>query len=200
MLTIFLMALQWFCASSYGQQPFSALKPPSGVHIALFEFADLQCPMCARVNPILKDAVAKYHISWVRRDLPLPQHNWSFQAAVNARWLDTQTKHLGDDYRDTVFANQQSIENQGELGAFTSKYAQQHGVQLPFSLDPQGKLASEIKADVALAQSLGVHQTPTVWVVTDRTGGAPPYTQVTDFSKLYTLLDETLARTVRARQ
>jgi hypothetical protein len=29
-----------------------------------------------------------------------------------------------------------------------------------------------------------------VWVVTDRTGGAPPYIEVTDFNKLYTMLDQ----------
>ncbi len=61
--------------------------------------------------PLLKEAAAKYNIPWVRHDFPLPFHPWSFQAAVNARWFDTKSKKMGDDYRDAVFANQRSIES-----------------------------------------------------------------------------------------
>jgi protein-disulfide isomerase len=180
---------------SHAQQDMSALKPPPGAHVALFEFADMECPMCARQNPVLKDASAKYHVAWIRHDFPLQMHVWSFQAAVNARWFDTQSKKLGDDYRDSVFASQPSIETKDDLRSFTEKFAQQHGVALPFVLDPQGKLEAEVKADYALGLRLGVHQTPTVWVVTDRSGGAVPYTEVTDFNKLYTMLDEATAET-----
>jgi protein-disulfide isomerase len=180
---------------SHAQQNMSSLKPPPGAHVALFEFADMECPMCARQNPVLKDASAKYHVPWVRHDFPLQMHVWSFQAAVNARWFDTQPKKLGNEYRDAVFASQTSIETKDDLRSFTEKFAQQHGVALPFVLDPQDKLSDEVKADYALGLRLGVHQTPTVWVVTDRSGGAAPYTEVTDFNKLYTMLDEAVAET-----
>jgi protein-disulfide isomerase len=179
----------------FAQRDMSTLKPPPGAHVALIEFADLECPMCARQNPVLKDASAKYHVPWLRHDFPLQMHVWSFQAAVNGRWFDTQSKKLGDDYRDAVFANQISIETKDDLRTFTEKYAQQHGVALPFVLDPQGKLEAQVKDDYALGLRLGVHQTPTVWVVTDRSGGAAPYTEVTDFNKLYTMLDEASAET-----
>src|ERR1017187_4636297 len=84
----------------------SALKPPAGARVALVEFVDMECPDCARANPLLKDAAAKYKIPLVRHDFPLPMHAWSFNAAVNARWFDTHSKALGDEYRDQVFANQ----------------------------------------------------------------------------------------------
>jgi hypothetical protein len=67
----------------------SALKPPAGARVAIVEFEDLECPDCARANPLLKDAADKYHIPWIRHDFPLPMHSWSFQAAVNARFFDT---------------------------------------------------------------------------------------------------------------
>ena len=54
----------------------------------------MECPDCARANPLLKEAAAKYKIPWVRHDFPLPFHAWSFQAAVNARWFDTKSKKL----------------------------------------------------------------------------------------------------------
>jgi len=183
---------------SQAQRDMSALKPPPGTHVALIEFADLECPMCARQNPTLKDASEKYHVPLVRHDFPLQMHVWSFQAAVNARWFDTQKKGLGNEYRDAVFANQQSIETKDDLQAFSQKFAQQHGIQLPFVMDPQGKLAADVKADYALGERLGVHQTPTVWVVTDRSGGAPPYVEVSDYNKLYTMLDQATAQTAQS--
>ena len=180
---------------SQAQQKAAVLKPPAGAHVAIFEFADMECPMCGRENPVLKEAAAKYHVPWLRHDFPLSMHPWSFQAAVNARWFDEQPKHLGNEYRDAVFANQASIETKDDLHQFTEKFAQQHGVALPFLIDPQAKLEGEVRADTALGDRLGVHQTPTVWVVTDGSGGAAPYTEVTDFNKLYTMLDEAVART-----
>jgi protein-disulfide isomerase len=187
-------------STSHAQQNMSALRPPPGTHVAIFEFADLECPMCARENPVLKGAAEKYHVTWLRHDFPLPQHPWSFQAAVNARWFDEQPKHLGNEYRDAVFASQINIETKDDLRQFTEKFAQEHGVALPFLIDPQGKLAAEVKADAALGQRLGVHQTPTVWIVTDRDGGAAPYTEVTDFNKLYTMLDEAVEQTSHGKR
>lgn len=170
-------------------QDTSALHPPPGYKIAIVEFADLECPMCAMENPVIMQAVAKYHVAWVRLDYPIPGHPWSFQAAVNAHWFDTKSKALGDEYRNAIFANQQSIETKGDLQTFTQKFAQQHGVALPFVMDPQGKLAAEVKADAALGNRMGVHETPTAWVVTDH-----GYKQITDFSKLYSMLDEAEAQ------
>src|ERR1035437_2846499 len=87
----------------------SALRPPAGARVAIVEFEDMECPDCGRANPLLKEAAAKYNIPWVRHDFPLPFHNWSTNAAINARWFDTKSKKLGDEYRDEVFANQISI-------------------------------------------------------------------------------------------
>jgi Thioredoxin len=91
----------------------AALKPPPGARVAIVEFEDMECPDCARANPLLRDAATQYHIPWVRHDFPLPFHAWSFDAAVYARWFDTKSKKLGDDFRDSVFANQQLIDAAG---------------------------------------------------------------------------------------
>ena len=120
----------------------SALKPPAGARVAIVEFEDLECPDCANANPVLKEAAEKYNIPWVRHDFPLPYHAWSFQAAVNARFFDTKSKKLGDDYRDYIFANQISIETLDQLRNFTQKFAAAHGIALPFAVDPMGKLAA----------------------------------------------------------
>lgn len=154
----------------------------------------MECPRCAQVNPILREAAAKYQIPWVRHDFPLQMHVWSFNAAVDARWFDTKSKKLGDEFRDAVFANQASIETKSDLRAFAEKFAQQHGVGFPFVVDPQGKLAAEVKADYALGERIGIEHTPTIWVVTNKTSGTP-YTEVTDINQLYSIIDQALADT-----
>jgi protein-disulfide isomerase len=171
-----------------------ALKPPAEARVAIVEFEDMECPDCARANPLLREASAKYNIPWVRHDFPLPFHAWSFQAAVNARWFDTKSKRLGDEYRDAVFANQPSITTLDILRSFTDKFATDHKLQLPFALDPQGKLAAQVKADYALGQKIGIEHTPTIWVTTSQSKGAP-FVEVVDRSKLYQLIDQALADT-----
>src|ERR1035438_391463 len=99
----------------------AALKPPAGARVALVEFEDMECPDCGRANPLLREAAAKYKIPLVRHDFPLAMHTWSFFAAVNARWFDTHSKTMGDDYRDQVFANQASIVSPEVLLQFTQK-------------------------------------------------------------------------------
>jgi protein-disulfide isomerase len=172
----------------------SALKPPPGAKVAIVEFDDMECPMCAQTNPLLVQAQAKYHIPWVRHDFPLPFHPWSTQAAVYARWFDTKGKDLGNQYRDAVFANQSSIETRQELSAFTQKFAASHGQQLPFMVDPQGKLAAEVKADQQLGQRIGVQHTPTIWIVTAGGKGAP-YREVLNNGELFQMIDQALVDT-----
>ena len=175
----------------------SALKPPAGARVAMVEFEDMECPDCARANPLVREAEAKYKIPLERHDFPLPFHAWSFDAAVNARWFDLKSKVLGDEYRDQVFANQISITNQDQLRQFTEKFAASHNLALPFALDPQGKLAAAVKADYALGQRIGIEHTPTIWVVTANSKGAP-FVEVVDRSKLYQLIDQALADTASA--
>ncbi len=171
-----------------------ALRPPAGAHVAIVEFEDMECPDCANANPLLREAAAKYDIPWVRHDFPLPFHAWSFQAAVNARWFDTKSKKLGDEYRDAVFASQPSISNLDVLRQFTENFAKTRNIALPFALDPQGKLAAEVKADYALGQRIGIEHTPTIWITTANSKGAP-FVEVVDRTKLYQLIDQAVADT-----
>jgi protein-disulfide isomerase len=176
----------------------SALKPPAGARVAMIEFADMECPLCGKFNPIIKAAAAKYKIPWVRHDFPLPYHAWSFDAAVNAHWFDNHSKALGDEYRDEVFANQNSIVSPGVLRQFTAKFAASHHLSLPFAIDPQGKLAAVVKADRELSQRVGIDHTPTVFIVTANSKGAP-YIEVQRLDQdLYRIIDQAIADTSKS--
>lgn len=165
-----------------------ALRPPAGARVAIVEWEDLECPDCARANPLLQEAAQKYRIPVVRHDFPLPFHHWSFQAAVDARWFDTKSRKLGDDFRAAVFAAQATIHSQDELRGFAERFAREHRLALPFAVDPQGRLTALVHADYALGKSVGIEHTPTIWVVTDKASGTP-FVEVVDRSRLFGMID-----------
>jgi protein-disulfide isomerase len=171
------------------------LHPPAGARVAIVEFADMECPQCGRDNPILKKAAAVYGIPWVRHDFPLQMHLWSRQAAIYARWFDASPKGkaLGDEYRDQIFANQASIYNLNVMNKFTQDFAKGHGLALPFSLDP--KFSALVEADYKLGISIGIDHTPTVWIVTEHSKGAPYIEVPTDMGNLYQVIDQALVDT-----
>ena len=172
----------------------SALHPPAGARVAIVEFDDLQCPSCAAANPTLMQAVATYHIPWIRHDFLIPYHNWSRNAAIDARWFDSKSKTLGDEYRNQIFASQPSIYNPDSLRQFTEKFAQSHGLSIPFAIDPQGQFASAVDADNNLGKSTGIRATPAIFIVTAGSKG-PPWIEVTDRSRLFQIIDQALADT-----
>jgi len=157
----------------------SALKPPAGHNIAIIEFYDLECPMCAQTNPKLIAAANQYKIPWIRHDFVIPGHIWSREAAINARFFDTKSEALGNEYRDYILANQISIETVPELNEFTRQFAKAHKIDMPPVVDPMGVFDAKIRADVDLGKRIGIEHTPTIFIVA-KGGHAPPYTEVID--------------------
>jgi protein-disulfide isomerase len=185
--TLLLVCLVLVCLPVFAQDPPEALRPPKGAQVAIVVFEDLQCPQCSRVAPLLAQAGRTYKIPVVRHDFTLPMHNWSFEAAVLARYFDTHSKEMGNEFRDTVFEHQLEI-NPQNLRGFAEKFAAEHKIGLPFVVDPSGKLAGLVKADKDLGMSLHIEHTPTIWVVSNKRSGKP-YVEVQDTSQLYVLID-----------
>jgi len=184
MLTVTLTAA--VCAPAQ-DTPDSVLRPPKGAQVAIVIFEDLQCPMCRRTAPLVKQASKDYKIPVVRHDFPLPMHNWSYQAAVMARYFDTHSKALGNDFRDYIFENQLEI-NPQNLRGFAEKFATANKVDLPFVIDPSGKLAAQVNADRDLGKAIKLDHTPTVYVVSNRNPNRP-FVEVKDNNQLYSTID-----------
>jgi protein-disulfide isomerase len=185
--SLVLACMVLLCVPILAQDVPEALRPPKGAQVAIVVFEDLQCPQCGRVSPLLVQASRTYKIPLVQHDFPLPGHNWSFDAAVLARYFDTHSKEIGNEFRETVFAHQLEIFPQN-LRGFADKFAADHKIGLPFVVDPDGKLAGLVRADKDLGISLHIEHTPTMWVVSSKHPGKP-YVEVTDPSQLYTLID-----------
>jgi protein-disulfide isomerase len=166
----------------------SVFRPPKGSQVAIVVFEDLECPMCRRTAPLVKQASQTYKIPVVRHDFPLPIHRWSYQAAVMARYFDTHSKALGNDFRDYIFENQLEI-NPANLRAYADKFGAAHKVDLPFVLDPGGKLAALVNADRDLGKAIKLEHTPTVYIVSTK-NPSRPYVEVKEpTSQLYSTID-----------
>ncbi|MBS1800208.1 MAG: thioredoxin domain-containing protein [Acidobacteria bacterium] len=169
----------------------SAFRPPNGARVAIIEFEDLECPLCAQVSPMVHDAMNRHHIPRVHYDFIIPGHMWSRSAAIYARYLeDTVSLQSAEGYRKDVFANQRLISSQDDLQQFTRRWFQTHGRPMPFMIDPTGRCAKEVEADCALARRIGIAHTPTLIVAT-----AKRWIEVTDPNQLYAAIDRAEAET-----
>jgi protein-disulfide isomerase len=164
----------------------SMLVPPPGAKVAIIEWEDLECPACAHAFPFVHMAMDHYKIPLVRHDFLIPGHMWSREAAVYARYLqDKVSPDLATEYRREVFASQFKIASKDDLNRFTQQFFTKNGKQMPFVVDPTGELMKQVQADVNLGDKLGLHETPTIIVVTPR-----GWIQVKDVSDLYQAVDE----------
>ncbi|HKD14294.1 MAG TPA: thioredoxin domain-containing protein [Candidatus Angelobacter sp.] len=166
----------------------SSLKPPPGAKVAIVMFEDLECPDCARAYPVVWDAANAHHIPVVLHDFPLSKHPWSFEAAIFARFFDTKSQKLGNDFRGYIYQNQPQITREN-LQQYVQKFADQNKVPLPFAVDPEGKLKEKVQADYALGQRIGLEHTPTIFVVGSG-GPSTPFVEVVDRNQLTQIIED----------
>jgi|SRR5579864_200541 len=187
LIALAILAVTALIALEVRAEDTSALRPPKGASVALIVFEDLECPDCARAAPLVAEASRTYKIPVIVHDFPLPKHPWAFDAAVLARYFDSQSKKLGSEFREQVFQHQAEITSEN-LRAFADKFAAERKVDLPFVVDPQGKLAAEVKADRDLGIRIGINHTPTIYVVSNKTQGKP-FVEVVDRSQLFQMIE-----------
>jgi protein-disulfide isomerase len=182
--------------ATVGQPPFTPfkdtalLKPPAGHPVAIIEFEDLECPACAHAFPIVHAAIAKYKIPLLRHDFLIQGHAWSRQAAIMARYLeDKVSPETANKYRGDVFSSQYMIASPDDLQNFTRTWFAKEKLQMPFAVDPSGRFTAEVDADCTMGLRLGLIHTPTIVVLSPR-----GWTEVTDVTQLYSVIDNALAQ------
>ncbi len=90
------------------KDPF-AVKGKKDAPVTIVEFTDYQCPFCSRyVNEaypeIIKNYVDKGKVRYILRNLPLPFHKYSKEAAIAAYCAGKQGKYW--EMHDKLFDNQ----------------------------------------------------------------------------------------------
>jgi protein-disulfide isomerase len=170
----------------------SSLKPPAGARVAIVVFEDLECPSCATAYPMVWEAAKAHNVQVMLRDFPLEKHPWSFEAAVFARYFDTKSQKLGEDFRGYIYKNQTQIDKQN-LRQYVDKFASDNKAPVPFVLDPDGQLKAKIIADRNLGIQIGLQHTPTIFVIGNG-GAATPPIEIDDYSKIGQAVEEMLQK------
>src|SRR5208282_2681440 len=85
---------------------------PGNAPVTVVEYADLQCPLCARLQEFLeKQLLPKYgdKIRLIFKEFPIPGHDWSPTAAVANECAYQINPSAFPAYRTFIFANQSAI-------------------------------------------------------------------------------------------
>jgi protein-disulfide isomerase len=150
----------------------SPSRGPRNAPITVVLFSDFQCPYCSKVEPNIerleKEFPGKIRVVW--KDFPLDFHQNARPAAVAARVAGEEGKFWK--MHKKLFENQTALDR-----ASLEKYSQELGVdtaKLKAALDGN-KYTTEINADMAAGQKLGVSGTPASFINGRKIGGAYPY-------------------------
>ena len=167
--------------------------------VVIVNYDDLECPYCAKMHSELFPQTLDHYnglVKIVYRDLPLEEiHPWAIHAAVNANCLAAQSAPAYWSYVDYLHTHGQDVtgpdrdltkanatlDNLARLQAETSKLDVE---KLTACVKKQDD--SAIRAEMKQADSLGIQQTPTVYVNGEMLAGALPT------STLWSIIDRAL--------
>jgi Na+/H+ antiporter NhaA len=144
---------------------------PASAPLTLVEYADFECPFCARATGVAKEVREHFgdRLRYIIRHLPLPDvHPHAELAAAAAEAASVQDRFW--DMHDLLFTHQDQLELEDLAG-----YAGRLGLDVERFLrdiDEQ-RHASRIREDVADAEASGARGTPTFFVGNRRHQG--PY-------------------------
>ena len=142
---------------------------PANAPVTLVEYADLQCPTCARMQDFLETKVVPRYGNKVRvvfKEFPLVGvHDWSFTAAIACQCAYEINPSSYVPMRSAIFRNQPII-NITNLRESLLSYGEQAGVdrvKLAGCLDAKSSLP-RVQRDMAEAKRIDVIQTPTLFI------------------------------------
>jgi protein-disulfide isomerase len=135
---------------------------PAEAPVQVVEFADFQCPSCARFEPTIRALRAKYpsQIAVTLVHFPLPQHNFAEQAARAAECANLQGAF--ESMRSLLFERQKSF------GAVPwLEFAREVGVPDLMAFDEcasDTQPVQRIEQGMSAAETLQIRSTPTILI------------------------------------
>ncbi len=142
---------------------------PTSAPVTIVEFADLQCPMCARMHEFLENELfPKYNgkVRVIYKEFPLPSiHDWTMVATVANECVYQIDPPAYIPFRSLVFKNQSSI-NATNVRDLVITYGEQVGVdrlRLAACIDSKASVP-RIEEDFKEGQAVGVQSTPTSFI------------------------------------
>ena len=164
----------------------NAFMGPKDAKVTIVEFADFQCPFCARMIPTIKEVLKKYDgkVRWVYRDFPLREiHPMAVPASVAANCAGAQNKYF--EMHHKLYDNVSKLSEE----LFTQLAADLKLDAAKFSAcqkDP--KMVEEVNRDADDGQKFGVNGTPAYFINGRKLGGA------VDVREMSRIIDDELSK------
>ncbi len=153
---------------------------PANAPVTVVVFSDFQCPMCRQEAEVIHKQITEAFPTQVRiyfRDFPLESlHNWARPAALAGRCVYKLNPAAFWDYHDWIYENQSYI-GLDNLNTKLQEFAAAKGVDgMQLSRCIENKTTDpEVKASMAIGNSLSINSTPTLFVNGRRIDGAVPW-------------------------
>ena len=149
-----------------GDQQSAHIRGNPDAPVTLEEFGDFQCPPCGQFAGFVEELLKEYdpRLRVVFRNLPLPGHEHAREAALAAEAAGFQGKFW--EMHDTLYREQETWSKAPNVRELFESYAGTIGLDLDqFKKDMDGDKARErVDSDHALADSLGIKMTPTLFI------------------------------------
>jgi protein-disulfide isomerase len=139
---------------------------PADATVTLDEFGDFECPPCGKLSEALDQLVREFspRLRLVFHHCPLTEHKYARDAARAAEAAGLQGKFW--EMHDTLYRDQDVWANSNDARNLFSVYAMYIGLNTQkFKIDMDGdEVRALVEADVKKAISLGIKNTPTVFI------------------------------------
>ncbi len=151
---------------------------PARAPVTIVEYADLECPSCARMHEFLeKQLLPKYgdKVRIIFKEFPLPMHDWSSTAAIANECAYQISPSTFLSFRSRIFGSQGAINvtNVRDQMLSLGEQAGVDRVKLAACIDSKASLL-RVEKGVREGQLLGVSSTPTFFVNGKILAGAAP--------------------------
>lgn len=141
---------------------------PANAPVTIVEYADLQCPMCARFHDFLESDLLPHYGDKVRlvfKEFPLPIHDWSMTAAIadQCTYKIDPANYLP--YRSMIFKHQDGF-SAANVRTALLMYADEVGInhdKLAACIDSKESVP-RIDANKHEGEEIGVSSTPTTFI------------------------------------
>jgi len=138
------------------------VKGPADAPVTIVEFADFECPFCARNLPLVQQVLEAYptQVKFVYKEFPLTSiHRNALAASKAAVAAQKQGKYW--EMHGKLFANFQNLEADA-----VEKFAAEIGLDVEqWKKDlASPEVDKRVQEDLRLARAIGVRGTPTMFV------------------------------------
>jgi protein-disulfide isomerase len=151
-------------------------KGPANAPVTVVEFSDMQCPHCQKAAPTIDSLLAQEpDVHFVFQNFPLPMHNWAEKAAgyvdcVGRASNDAVWKFIQKTFEDQANITEANVDE--KLKAIATASGANADEAAACAAKPETK--SRIEASAALAKSVGVTGTPTLFINGRSVGATAP--------------------------